>query len=76
MATPQTLRPRVITFLGLTVALSSVFWWLVITAGTVSAQGGAYVPGLMWSPGVAAILTQLVHTRSLRGLGWGWGRTR
>ncbi len=26
--------------------------------------------GLMWSPGVAAIITNLIYERSLRGLGW------
>ena len=31
---------------------------------------------LMWSPGLAAILTQLIATRSLRGLGWRLGSAR
>jgi len=39
-------------------------------------HGGIYVFGLMWSPGVAAILTRLIHQRNLRGEGWGWGGTR
>lgn len=30
----------------------------------------------MWSPGVAALLTRLIHQRNLRGEGWGWGGTR
>ena len=37
---------------------------------------GAYVAGLMWSPGFAALLTcRLVH-RDLRSIAWGWGKTR
>jgi hypothetical protein len=31
---------------------------------------------MMWSPGLAAILTQLIATRSLRGLGWRLGPVR
>ena len=31
---------------------------------------------MMWSPGPAAILTQLIATRSLRGLGWRLGPAR
>jgi uncharacterized protein len=31
---------------------------------------------MMWSPGLAAILTQLIATRSLRGLGWRLGPAR
>ncbi|HVS01021.1 MAG TPA: CPBP family intramembrane glutamic endopeptidase, partial [Thermoanaerobaculia bacterium] len=34
------------------------------------------VLGLMWCPGVAAIVTRLVFQRNLRGTGWGWGATR
>lgn len=37
---------------------------------------GAYVAGLMWSPGFAALLTCKFLGRDLRSLGWGWGQTR
>jgi membrane protease YdiL (CAAX protease family) len=30
----------------------------------------------MWSPGVAALGTRLLYQGTLRGEGWGWGRTR
>ena len=39
-------------------------------------QGGLFVFTMMWSPGLAAILTQLIATRSLRGLGWRPGSVR
>ena len=32
--------------------------------------------GLMWSPGIAAMATQLLTKGTLRGLGWGWGKSR
>jgi membrane protease YdiL (CAAX protease family) len=67
---------RLITFLLLTLGFSSVFWYLMIAAGSLSIGGGLYVLGLMWSPGVAAMLTVLLFQGNLRGLGWGWGKTR
>jgi len=30
----------------------------------------------MWSPGIAAVLTQLIYKKRFRGFGWGWGKTR
>ena len=67
---------RLTTFLLLTLGFSSVFWYLIGTAGSLGARGGLYVLGLMWSPGLAALLTVLVFQKNLRGLGWGWGKTR
>ena len=64
------------TFLVLTFALSAVFWWLIVDAGSLGARDGLYVLGLMWSPGVSALVTRLVHHRSLRGLGWRPGEPR
>ena len=62
-------------------ARRKVGWFLALTLVLVTA---AYVPILrgggemkmlpvailMWMPGLAALLTQLITTRSLRGLGW------
>ncbi len=65
---------RLILFLALTLALSGIFYFLIITNTSSDATGGAFTLGLMWSPGIAALVTQLVTTRSLRGLGWKPGR--
>ena len=70
---PTSARTRILTFLVLTLALSSVFYWQIIGAGKMKML---LVFGLMWCPGVAAIITRLVFQRNLRGTGWGWGRTR
>ena len=69
-------RRKVWTYLGLTLLFSSIFYALIIAAGSLAVNGGLYVFALMWSPGVAALLTRLIHQRSLRGEGWGWGGTR
>ena len=57
-------------FLFLTFALSSIFYYFIILSGTIK----GYSTGLMWCPGVAAIITQLVFQRNLRGLGWKPGK--
>src|SRR3982751_3724092 len=74
-APPRT-RAALALFLTLTFALSAVFWWLIIAAGSLGAHGGAYVLALMWSPGVSALVTRLVFQRDLRGQGWGPGAPR
>ncbi|MFN7037265.1 MAG: CPBP family intramembrane glutamic endopeptidase [Bellilinea sp.] len=61
-----TTQPKIIVFLFLTFALSAFFYAKIVSTGSV----GNYTIGLMWCPGVAGILTQLIFERKLRGLGW------
>ena len=70
MTTRSQGRPELTTYLVLTFALSSLFYWLIISAGSLDAKGGLYVFALMWSPGVSALVTRLVFQRNLRGEGW------
>ena len=72
----STARLKVWTYIILTLAFSSIFYALIISAGSLQARGGIYVLALMWCPGVSALLTRLIHQRNLRGEGWGWGGTR
>lgn len=74
METRQHVRSKVLTYLILTFALSSIFYYRIIHAGTL--RGGGNVFLLMWCPGTAGLLTQLLFERSVGGLGWGWGKTR
>lgn len=68
---------RLAAFLGLTFVFSAVFYYLIISTGSLGGSGTAiYVLGLMWCPGIAALVTQLVFNRSVKGLGWRWGKTR
>ena len=69
-------RKNVIAFLVLVFAFSAPFYVRIISAGTINVAGGLYVAGIMWCPGVAALLTRLLFQRNLRGVGWGWGQTR
>jgi membrane protease YdiL (CAAX protease family) len=67
---------KTIAYVVITFALSSVFYYLIISSGGLTATGGAYAAGLMWCPGIAAFATQIVYRESLRDLGWRWGKTR
>ncbi len=69
-------RGEIATFLLLTLGLSSIFYWIVLRAGTLSVGGGLLVAGLMWCPGIAAMATTAWYRRNLRGLGWGSGPWR
>jgi membrane protease YdiL (CAAX protease family) len=69
-------RKKVTLFLVLTFALSALSYAPIISAGTASVGGGIFVLTMMWSPGLAALVTQLIATRSLRGLGWRLGPAR
>jgi membrane protease YdiL (CAAX protease family) len=67
---------KIATFLVITFGFSSIFYALIISAGTVNAQGGLYLMGLMWSPGIAGLVTQLLFERSLRQMGWRPGKAK
>ena len=67
---------RIITFVFITYGISSIFMYLAIRAGSMGAGGGLVALGGMWSPGIAAFLTQLIYKKSLRNFGWGWGKTK
>jgi CAAX protease family protein len=70
---PHDTRAELTTFLVLTFGLSGIFYWSIISAGSLGANGGLFVLALMWSPGVSALITRLVFQRNLRGQGWGLG---
>lgn len=62
----STSTKKILVFLFLTFALSSIFYYFIISSGTIQ----AYSFGLMWCPGVAALITQLIFQRNIRSLGW------
>src|SRR5437868_29473 len=68
----QEIRVGIVTYLACTFALSSIFYTLIIRAGHLSAGHNLYVLGLMWCPGVGAILTCLIRRRPIASLGWSW----
>ena len=63
-------------FLLLTFALSSVFYAVVIATGHLGGAMGMYVTGLMWCPGIAALLTCRLRGEGPERLGWRWGAWR
>jgi membrane protease YdiL (CAAX protease family) len=63
-------------YLLLTLLLSGIFYALIIGTGQMGAGRGMYVLGLMWCPGVAAVLTCRLRRDSLDRLGWHWGEWR
>ena len=69
-------RRAIITFLLITFSLSSIFYLLIIHTGKLGSGFGMYVTGLMWCPGLAAIITCKLLKRNLSGLGWEWGDSR
>ncbi len=65
------------TFLILTLGFSSFFYSRYLSAGSLNVEKAfLHVLGLMWCPGISAIFTSLIFQKNLRGLGWGWGKTR
>lgn len=68
----STTHQKILVYLVLVFGFSSVFYYIMITSGSI----GGYTIPLMWCPAMAAILTQLLFQRNLRGLGWGRGQPR
>lgn len=63
----------ILTFLLINILLSSIFYFLIIKAGRINAADNRYVYGLMWSHGVAALITCLFYNLNVSILGWKWG---
>ncbi|MDB5705297.1 MAG: hypothetical protein JWN66_2413 [Sphingomonas bacterium] len=63
----------ILVFLGLAVAISCIFYALILTGGGGRTGGRLYTTGLMWSPAVAALLTIRIRKLDLASIGWGWG---
>jgi uncharacterized protein len=60
---------NIVGFLILNVAVSSLFWGLIISTGHVGAGAGLYVSGLMWAPATAAFLMVYWRHQPSRSLG-------
>lgn len=68
-------RP-IYTFIALTFLFSSVFYALIIVSGKLGGAGGLYAAGIMWCPGLAALITCRLRRIPIRTLGWTWGDTK
>ena len=73
--TTQSRKPIWI-FLFFTFALSSIFYFIIIHIGTLSAGHGMYVLGLMYCPALSAFITCKILKRKIANLGWAWGKPR
>ncbi len=72
MKTRNGIRRDVLTFLLVFVVLSTGLFVLFFTYG----ESIPLVFAMMWSPGIAAIVTRAIHRSGVRDFGWGWGGTR
>jgi uncharacterized protein len=66
---------KIIVFYGLTLVLSTVFYWLILRS-SLRAGDTFYVTGLMWCPALAALATKRWFRESVNDLGWKWGENR
>jgi uncharacterized protein len=64
---------QIVTYVLLVLLFSSVFYFLILHAGTLGAGGGLFVRGLMWCPALAAFATLRIYGRRFSDLGWKWG---
>lgn len=70
-------KKTVITFIVLTFALSSIFWYLISKTPLVADNATIillYTVGSMWCPALAAVITRLYYQRNLKGFGVGMGK--
>ncbi|MFC2003470.1 hypothetical protein ACFLV4_05965, partial [Chloroflexota bacterium] len=67
------IKEKITVFIILLVVIYAIPNYLIISTGVNTTVTGLLA---MWSPGIAAILTQLLFRNSLKDFGWGWGETR
>ncbi|MBN2257510.1 MAG: CPBP family intramembrane metalloprotease [Anaerolineaceae bacterium] len=70
------IRKEVITFLIIFTVQGVVFTTLIVTNGGPIDQNPLAALGFMFSPAFAALLTNFIYHKNLRGFGWKWGKTR
>ena len=61
-------------FLSLVTIFAAVGYTVAFLMGDDNRTGGVFL--VQFSPLLAAFITKLAFQRNLRGLGWGWGKTR
>ena len=69
-------QKKIALFLALTFVFSTFSYVPILITGSLYSMGGLFMLTLMWSPGIAGMVTQFLATRSLRGLGWRLGSNR
>nr|WP_243687479.1 hypothetical protein [Methanobacterium formicicum] len=62
------IKKSIVVFVLLTFALSSISWFLL--------NGAIKNIMLMWTPGIAALVTAFIFFRSVRDFGWGPGKVK
>jgi membrane protease YdiL (CAAX protease family) len=65
-------RKQVLTYIVLLFLFSSIFYFLILRAGSLRSGMGLNVTGLMWCPALAAFATLRLNRRSFSELGWRW----
>jgi membrane protease YdiL (CAAX protease family) len=73
MAQPTDKRPLFL-FLALVTIFAAIGYAVALAMGDDNRTGGIVL--VQFAPLVAAFITKLVFQRNLRGLGWGWGKSR
>lgn len=67
-------RKRIVTFLALTLVFTAISAGLAIRVGLGGPTGDLIALGVMWSPGLAGLVTVFAFQRNLKGMGWGPGK--
>ena len=67
---------KIYLFLALVLIFSSIVYYFIFLSGGLQAYGGNLVLLLMWVPGIAGIITQLIFEGTLRGMGWKLGKAK
>jgi membrane protease YdiL (CAAX protease family) len=76
MGTERNSWRQIIIYVVLVFAFSSLFYFLMLKAHSLSAGAGLYVFGIMWCPALAAMATLKLNGRKLADLGWKWPETK
>lgn len=73
MTRPDDARKKLKTFLAVFLILNTIVYYLLFT---LPENRTVLILCIMWTPGISGLLAKLICDRSLRGMGWGWGKWR
>ena len=75
-AAPGDARKRVVAFVALLLLFTAVSVSLAIGIGFGGWTGDLIALAMVWSPGLAALITTLAFQRNVKGIGWRLGKPR
>ncbi len=67
---------HIFAFLSITIIISAILNYFIIKSGGLKSAGEILIISIMWTPGIAALLTLIIFKQSLKKILWKIGKPK